>query len=77
MLLLLVFGKIKMLSVEFYASFLVVAVKSFLKVEEVDSEEKSISYFVVTLQQQNLNFFSMFIKLHQEVFIHQVREVLQ
>lgn len=71
-----VFGKIKMSRKVFFANYLVVVVKNFLKVEEVDSEEKLISYYVVIHQQLRVSYYSMFIKLHQEVFTPQVKEVL-
>jgi len=44
----------------FFASFSVDAAKNFLRVAEVVSEVKLTSSFVVILQLQNLNYFSMF-----------------
>jgi hypothetical protein len=75
MLLLQVFGKIKMLKKVFYANFLVDAVKNSHRVVEEDSEEKSIFFYVVTLQQLRVSFYNMFIRLPQEVFILRVKVV--
>ena len=44
-----------------------------VKVEEDDSEVKSIVCLLEILQQQNLKFCSMFIRLLQEEFTHQVK----
>ena len=60
---------------EFFANFLVDAVSNFKILEKEDSEEKLTFFYVVIHQPQNPNFFNMFIKLHQEVFIPLVKEV--
>ena len=75
MLLLQVFGKTKMLRKVFFANYLEESVKNSHRVEEEDSEEKSISYYVVILLLLSHSCYNMFIRLPQEVFILQEREV--
>ena len=59
-----------------YANYLVVAAKSFLKVEEEDSEVRSTFYFVEIHQLLRVNFCNTFTRLHQEVSTQVEREAL-
>ena len=61
---------------ESYANYLVVAAKSFLKVEEEDSEVRSTFYFVEIHQLLRVNFCNTFTRLHQEVSTLVEREAL-
>ena len=70
------FGSATMSRRGFFASFSVDAAKNFLRVAEVVSEVKLTSSFVVILQLPNLNYFSMFTRLPQEVFILLVKVLL-
>ena len=75
--LLQVFGKTRTSRRVFYANYLVVAAKSFLKVVEVDLEVRLTFSYVVIHQQLRVNCFNMFTKQHLEEFILQVKVVLQ
>lgn len=61
---------------ESYANYLVELVKNFHRVEEVDTEVKSIFFCAVTHQLQRVSFCSMYIKLLQEEFIPPEKVVL-
>jgi len=64
-----------MLKKEFFANSLEDAAKPSRPQEKEDAEEKSISYFVEILQQLNLSFFNMYIRLRLEGFILQVKDL--
>lgn len=64
-----------MLKRVFCVNYLVALQKNSLRVVRVDSDRKSMCYYVVIHQLPNLKYFNMYINLHQEVSILQAKVV--